>query len=192
MIPSYLNHIAQVMNDDKNGAKMGVMCPCGSKHFKLFTKAKSEHEIQRDKGLDQLFKEFGKRAEVQSDSNGNTFIVQKNFWGKEVKRVAICNAPEQTFWTYISTQCAFCGAEYVLFDERFHGYDACVSPCQKCGDVVSITYPDQAMRIEIMVDYSSDVDEDDLIKDKTLAFGRIKISAVSGRTNLTIIDWECA
>ena len=192
MIPSYLIHLAQVMNDDKNCTKMGVMCPCGCKHFKLFMKAKSEDEIQRAKDLEQLFKEFGKRAEVQSDSNGNAFIVQKNFWGKEVRRVEICNTLQQEFWNYISIQCAFCGAEYVLFDQRFHGYDACVSPCQKCGGVDSITYPEQAKRIEIMVDYSSDVDEDVSIKDKTLAFSRIKICAVSDRKKLTIIDWECA
>ena len=192
MIPSYLNHIAQVMSDDKNCTKMWVMCPCGCKHFKPFMKAKSEDEIQRDKNLDRLFKEFGKRAEVQTDSNGNTFIVQKNFLGKIVKQVPICNALEQEFWNYISIQCAFCGAEYVLFDERNHGYDACVSPCQKYGDVDSITYPDQAKRIEIMVDYPSDVDEEVSIEDKTLAFSRIRIFAISDRKKLTIIDWECA
>ena len=80
----------------------------------------------------------------------------------------------------------------MLFDERYHGYDACVSPCQKSSDVDSITYPDQTTRIEIMVDYSGDIDEDDSIKDKTLAFDRIKICAVSDRKKLTIIDWECA
>lgn len=192
MIPSYLNHIAQIMNDDMNCTKMGVMCPCGCNHFKPFMKAKSEDEIQRDKNLDQLFKKFGKRAEIQSDSNGNTFIVQKSFWGKEVRRVAICNTQEQEFWNYISIQCAFCGAEYVLFDERVHGYDACVSPCQKCDDVDSVTYSDQAKRIEIMVDYPSDVDEEESIKDKTLAFSRIRIFAISDRKKLTIIDWECA
>lgn len=192
MIPSYLNHIAQVMNDIKNCTTMGAKCPCGCEQFKLFMKAKTEDEIQRDTALDQLFKEFGKRAEIQSDSNGNTYIVRKNFWGKEIKRVPIHNTPEKEFWNYISIQCASCGAEYVLFDERYHGYDACVSPCQKSSDVDSITYPDQTTRIEIMVDYSGDIDEDDSIKDKTLAFDRIKICAVSDRKKLTIIDWECA
>ena len=190
MIPRYLNHIAQVMNDNKNCTKMGAKCPCGCEHFKLFKKAKTESEIHRDKALNQLFKDFGKRAEIQSDSSGNVFIVQKNLWGKEVRRVAIGNSLDQGFWNYISIQCASCGAEYVLFDERYHGYDACVSPFRKCGDVDSITYHDQAMRIEIMVDYSGD--EDDSIKDKTLAFGRIKICAISDRKKLTIIDWECA
>lgn len=192
MIPSYLNAVAIVMNDDKNCTKMSTMCICGCKNFKLFMKTKTEEEIQRDKAFDKLFKEFGKRAEVQSDSSGNTFIVQKNFWGKVVKRVLLCNEQEQIFWNYISIQCASCGNEYVLFDERFHGYDACVSPCQKSSDVDSITYPDQTTRIEIMVDYSGDIDEDDSIKDKTLAFDRIKICAVSDRKKLTIIDWECA
>ena len=78
----------------------------------------------------------------------------------------------------------------MLFDERYHGYDACVSPFRKCGDVNSITYHDQSMRIEIMVYYSGD--EDDSIKDKTLAFDRINICAVSDRKKLTVIDWECA
>ena len=59
-----------------------------------------------------------------------------------------------------------------------------------CKPVDSITYHDQAMRIEIMVDYSGD--EDDSIKDKTLAFDRINICAVSDRKKLTVIDWECA
>ena len=59
-----------------------------------------------------------------------------------------------------------------------------------CKTVDSITYHDQAMRIEIMVDYSGD--EDDSIKDKTLAFSRIQICAVCDRKKLTIIDWECA
>lgn len=192
MIPSYLNGIAVVMNDDKNYTQMSARCSCGCKNFKLFMKTRTEDEIQRDKALDKIFKEFGKRVEVQSDSSGNTFIVQKNFCGKVVKRVAICNEPEQTFWNYIGIQCTFCGTEYVLFDERFHGYDACVSPHQNHGDVDSITYLEPAKEIQILVDYSGDVDEDDSIVDKTLAFGRIKICAIIDGKKLTIVDWECA
>ena len=90
-------------------------------------------------------------------------------------------------------QCASCQARYVLFDERFQGYDACVSPRIECDDVDPIIYDNQASRFNVQVYYSNDLSEDaDITNDKTLAFGRIKIYSINGRKKTTVIDCECS
>ena len=192
MIPSNLISIAQVINSDKNCIKMSLKCHCGCEHFKLFKKSKTKEDIQRDKEIDQLFKGLFKRAKIQYDSNGNAFIVQKNLFDKEIRRIAY--DPAKEFCNFISVQCVSCEASYVLFDERFHGYDSCVTPRSECDDVSPIIYEDQTNRFNIEVYYPEDLNEDtdEFANDKTLAFGRIKIYSINGRKKTTVIDCECS
>ena len=191
VIPNNLISIARVLNNDKNCIKMSLKCHCECEYFKLFKKCKTKEEIQRDKEIDQLFKGLLKKSEIQFDSNGNAFVVQKNLFDKEIKRIAY--DPKKEFWNFISVQCASCQARYVLFDERFHGYDACVSPRIEYDDVDPIIYDNQASRFNVQVYYSNDLSEDeDITNDKTLAFGRIKIYSIDGRKKTTVIDCECS
>lgn len=192
MIPKNLIPIAQVLNNDKNCIKMSLKCHCGCEHFKLFKRSRTKEEIQRDKEIDRLFKGLLKKAEIQYDSNGNAFVIQKNLFGKEIKRIAY--DPTKEFWNFISVQCTSCETKYVLFDERFHGYDSCVSPRNECDDEGPIIYDDQINRFTVEVYYSNDLyeDTDEFVKDKTLAFGRIKICSINERKKTTVIDCECS
>lgn len=191
MIPSNLISIVRIVNNDKNCIKMSFKCHCGCEHFKLFKKKKNKNEVQRDKKIDKMFKTPFRTTEIQNDSKGNLFIIQKNLLNREIKRISY--DPTKEFWNFVSIQCDLCDSKYVIFDERFHGYEACISPRNECDDIDSITYSNQASRVNVVIYYSNDLEDvEEFIKDKTLAFGRIKIYSINGIKKTTILDCECS
>ena len=95
------------------------------------------------------------------------------------------------FKNYVSTKCDFCGTEYTLFDENLHGYDAVISNDNLYNSDKLCKYSNESYKIEIIVYYNEDDEEDDLIDDKTLAFGRIKIIKISNNKKKTYCDFEC-
>ena len=52
----------------------------------MFKKKKSKEYIRLEKEYEkQIIKEFGRGFEMQSDSNGQVFVIKRNIFGKIVK-----------------------------------------------------------------------------------------------------------
>lgn len=190
MIPSYLNGITKQINNNDNCIRLKVECPCGCEDFYLFVKKKTNGEIQADMDLEQqLVKQFGKKFEFQSDIDGKVFVIKRNLFGNIVKKEEIDINNRDTFKKYVSAKCSYCEKEYILFDERIHGYDACVSNSIIDSSKDVKKYSDETQKIEIFLSYN-DVEEG-CFDDYTIAFGRIKIFKIIGKRRLTVIDCEC-
>lgn len=191
MIPSYLNNIAQKIGDKGNCSRLGIKCTCGCEDFYLIVKKKTTDEIQAERDFEkQITKQFGKRVELQSDNDGKVFYVKRNLFGRVVKKAEVNNFTSKTFKNYISIKCSACGCEYTLFDERMHGYNACISYTESTGENIETNYSGSVQKIELALFYD-DIDADFNIKDSTVAFGRIKITKVVGNRKSTVIDLEC-
>lgn len=192
MIPSYLKEISKEIYSDKKSTKIQIKCTCGCDDFKLFKRRKSKEEIEIEKQYEkQLIKEFGRGLEMQSDSNGKVFMIRRNFFGKIIKKVEIDKLDIPVFKNYIRAKCNYCGEEFTLFDENIHGYDAIVSKPKAYLNNEIYNYSNDSNKVEIIIYYNDDNEDDDLIEDKSLAFGRIKIIKNNNHKKVTYFDFEC-
>lgn len=193
MIPSYLSDVAQEIKSKDDWTKMIIKCPCGCDDFLLYKKHRSKQENDKIKELDKQFNKLVGRNWHSEYENGTKYVVGKKFFGLFKVKVEAeeYNAILLPYKNYVSVKCVSCGNEYVLFDERFHGYDAVISEEQDSNEVETCYKANNSQKIELTVYYNEDNDEDDTLTDKTIAYGRIKITKVVGEKKLTVIDCEC-
>ncbi len=191
MIPSYLQEISDVKFEDDNHSKLCIRCTCGFDKFLLFVKRKTKEDIQVEKDLEKRFrKEWGNRVEMQSNSDGEVFLVRKNIFGKVTKKRKFSEICAKTYKEYICIKCAFCEREYVLFDERIHGFDGCLNhDCVSALD--QIHYSNDTFKLNIDLNYNIEIFEDDTLTDKSIAFDRIQIYKTNGSKKVKILDCEC-
>lgn len=191
MIPSYLKDIGKEIHSNKESTKIKIICTCGCEEFKLFKKKKSKEYIKLEKEYEKQFiKEFGRGFEMQSDLNGQVFIIKRNIFGKIVKKIEVKKLDIPLFKNFISAKCSSCCREYILFDENIHGYDAIIEKNQGGTIVESKQYSDESQKIELIVYYNDDNEEEN-INDLSVAFGRIKIIKITNNKKITYCDFEC-
>jgi len=127
---------------------------------------------------------------MQSDADGNIYILRRNFLGIVLKKEIISNISFPKFYNYVSAKCSNCNNEYILFDQSLHGYDFCINNCYT-DSFEPVVYDDNHYGIELYFYYNDDLYEDVQIIDKSIAFGRITIYTIFNDKKKKILDIEC-
>ncbi|MBQ9746850.1 MAG: hypothetical protein IJW21_08525, partial [Clostridia bacterium] len=124
-IPNYLKEIG--FNETKKGGRtrFEIKCTCGCETFHIYkNKFTKEEKALIKPHLDALKYVYsvGWPYWCDTDENGKTHYYKIKFGVKE--EVFVPDCPSFALAESYKASCSACGKEFILFDNRFHGYDA--------------------------------------------------------------------
>lgn len=207
MIPEYLRHIARETKVKGNRSTCELACPCGNQRFQVYH---NQFTAAEQKVYDQYWAEYEKVYRGSYATMGTRDKDGKlHHWKLVIPAIKIEVFPPETppFATVESwrARCSGCGAEYLIFDNRFHGYDGIFCSQGKSRDYtpqyVQRTFRDKApRRIEITTENDATLEQfrentgvDCGHGDYANSFGWIAIHAVDEKGKRTkLMDYETA
>lgn len=123
-IPTYLSQYATEPTQKRNRFSFKLKCTCGCEKFSILNNAYTDDEKQEIKEYEDKSPNIGLHSlNGEIDSNGNPFYYIKIF-GIFKKRIEIPEEPICMRVTVVKAVCSKCLKEILLFDNRYHGYDA--------------------------------------------------------------------
>ena len=207
MIPAYLRHISREIRVKGGRTTVALVCTCGNDCFDLFynkfTKAEQE---QYDRYLVEEEKVFrGSYASMCTRDNDGRLRHWKIVF-PEIK-IEVFPPEMPSFATVVSwrARCSGCGAQHLIFDNRYHGYDGAF-----CGDGANLDYEPNYVqrmtrdktprRVEITTENDATLEQ---FRENTgidcdcdaysNGFGWISISSVDSKGKKTkLLDYETA
>ena len=125
-IPKYLENISSIETIKKDQLNLKLVCECKSDIFTVYQNKVIKTE--KHKLFEKKFTDFRKRCffswTIPPTVNGITYAYRKNIFGKIVEILDISEMFETDCTKIIKIKCCQCGKEYVIFDNRFNGYDS--------------------------------------------------------------------
>lgn len=123
ILPNYLKSIADDINYKQDSVEFKIKCSCGNRNFSLYQNISAKNSF--DEYWDsQKFPIFSICSKF--DKKGQEYYYGKTFFGLHVGKFYVKNMPKKEFKIIIA-KCSQCKTEYVIFDNRKHGYDALVN-----------------------------------------------------------------
>lgn len=193
MIPSSLSKVGVEFSNKSDCSQIHIKCICGCDDFYLFKRRKNTDFLKKEKEYsNEVIDRYGKGFEMMSDENGKVFMIKRNLFGMIIEKSEYNKRNIPHFYNYLSVKCRNCSKEYVLFDERIHGYNACIDNCDITLELGNIKFSNEFHKVDVIVYYSSDIKDDENIKDCSIAFDRIKIYKKNSKKKNKILDIECS
>jgi len=126
VIPTYLGSFSEVIKSTKNTVSLKIVSKCGNDEFLVYNN-KIEKSLKQF-GKDKEIEDFGKRCGWKSYTGGafnddKYYMYRKNIFGIIVDKVEVTDFTSDTV-NIIKAKCKKCGDEYIVFDNRIHGWDA--------------------------------------------------------------------
>lgn len=123
--PRYIENILSVTKEKRGEIECDVVCECGARHFVGYKNiiVRSEEETAYEAAYN-AFNERYSRIRFGDETGVSYIYGMKGLFGEEVLEKLVYKQLDST--EIIKVKCAECGKEYILFDSRFHGYDAII------------------------------------------------------------------
>lgn len=205
--PKYIEDILSIVKEKRGFLHCDVVCKCGSNHFIGYENilVRSDEEIKYEKDLIAFHNKYNRIT--FGNENGIPYMYgMKNLFGDEIVEKFENKSFDST--VIIKVKCATCGKVYILFDSRFHGYDALIperisefdnihyefKPIVWKKDIVGEATFTVAIQndesLEEFIDSAYETDEETYSN----SFGWIKIKAKNIKTKATktLVDLETA
>ena len=205
--PKYIENILSIVKEKRGFLHCDVVCECGSNHFCGFENIimQTDEEIKYEKDLIDFHKKYNRIT--FGNENGISYMYgMKNLFGDEIVEKLESKSFDSTI--IIKVKCATCGKEYILFDSRFHGYDAMIPERNNNFDNIIYDFKPIIWKkdtegeatftvsiqndesLEEFVDNAYEADEETYSN----SFGWIKIKAknIKTKASKTIVDLETA
>ena len=203
--PKYIENILEITKYGKGFICCDVICECGSRHFicykNVLIKSKEQKEYEK-----QLIKFFSKyNSFTTTTENGVRYLcgLKGIFSNKVVDKM---ESKSFDCTEIIKVKCAHCGKEFILFDSRFHGYDAVIPERDNKYDNVEYLFKQIKWKNDEdgIATFSIKIDNDDTLEEfinnayetdletYSNSFGSIIINAKNVKTNTkkTIVNLE--
>ena len=123
--PKYIENILSITKKKRGEIECDVVCECGARHFIGYKNVivRSAEEAAYESAYN-AFNEKYSRIRF-GDENGISYLyAMKGLFGEEILEKFEYKQFDST--EIVKVKCAKCGKEYILFDSRFHGYDATI------------------------------------------------------------------
>ena len=203
--PKYIENILYITREKHGEIECDVVCECGARHFIGYKNVivRSAEEAAYE-AADKAFTEKYSRIRFGEENGVSYLYGMKGLFGEEILEKFEYKQLDST--EVVKVKCAVCGKEYILFDSRFHGYDAIIPEreCKYDGVVYDfapiIWKKDQDGLATFTVKIQNDDSLEDFIENAyetdeetySNSFGWIIIKAVNIKTKAkkTIIDIE--
>ena len=128
--PKSIENILSITKEKRGEIECDVVCECGSAHFIGYKNVivRSEEEAAYEAAYNSFNEKYS--CIRFGDENGVSYLYgMKGLFGEEILEKFECKQLDST--EIVKVKCAECGKEYILFDSRFHGYDATI-PEREC------------------------------------------------------------
>lgn len=125
MIPEYLHPVAWKIREKGCRTTFDIICHCGENKFWLYSNFFTPEEERQMKPHDEAMKKLTSGFwgyEIHRDKEGN-FHYYKTVFPFFKKEIPVPEAPAFAEVTCWMAECSKCGKRYLLFDNRYHGYD---------------------------------------------------------------------
>ncbi|MGN1040007.1 MAG: hypothetical protein ACI4QL_01100 [Candidatus Fimimonas sp.] len=137
--PKYIENILAVTKERCGDMECDVVCECGAKHFVAYKNviARTAEEAAYQAACNQFCE---KNARIRFGAeNGVCYLYgMKGLFGDEIAEKFEYKKLDET--AIVKVKCAECGKEYVLFDSRFHGYNAVIAERESTYDGVTYDF----------------------------------------------------
>lgn len=125
ILPDYLNEIADEVRETEHEVTFISKCLCGNKNFII---AKNRVENDENNPFDDYWNSrkvpiFSLCSAVDK-KNGKEYTYGTTFFGIRVGKFYNEDIPEIDRTRILKIKCSECGKQFILFDSRYHGYDA--------------------------------------------------------------------
>ena len=123
--PKYIENILSITKEKRGEIECDVVCECGARHFVGYKNviARSAEEAAYEAAYNAFNDKYSRIR--FGDENGVSYLyAMKGLFGEEILEKFEYKQLDST--EIVKVKCAKCGKEYVLFDSRFHGYDAII------------------------------------------------------------------
>ena len=135
--PKYIENILYITREKRGEIECDVVCECGARHFIGYKNVivRSAEEAAYEAAYNAFNEKYSRIRFC--DENGISYLyAMKGLFGEEILEKFEYKQLDST--EIVKVKCAKCGKEYVLFDSRFHGYDATIPERESKYD--SLTY----------------------------------------------------
>lgn len=128
MIPKlkYIKNILEITKSGKGFICCDVVCECGARHF---TGYKNVIVRSTEEAAYNAFNEKYSRIRFGDENCISYLYAMNGLFGEEILEKFEYKQLDSN--EIVKVKCAKCGKEYVLFDSRFHAYDATI-PEREC------------------------------------------------------------
>ena len=168
MVPSYLRMIADQIKERKEGTTFRLKCPCGCNTF-LLAKSKNNEKEQKN-SFDSYWNSFKfpvfSLKQAIDKHNGEKYIYGTTFFGIKLGKFYIKDLPVFNTRQIVKARCSQCGLEFVIFDSRYHGYNALTENKQEIKDnelTIQLVWTKNPK--EIVVDIRSTLSYEEFVED---------------------------
>ena len=213
ILPVYLRDISYNCIQKKNTLVFNLKCTCGSKAFKIM-KGKTHENKQQEEKWNNYWKKYRfvpifELGDAIERKSGKRYTYGSTFFGIRVGKLYYEDIPFVRDLYVVKAVCPICSKEFILFDNRKHGYDALayISDEQEFGKIMPLADEknlkfrnacrgnEGAITIAIrndlpLEDFYETFGENAPNEDYSVAFSWIKIIAIVDEKKHTILDME--
>ncbi len=203
--PKYIENILSITKEKRGEIECDVVCECGARHFIGYKNVivRSEEEAAYESAYNAFNDKYSRIR--FGDENGVSHLYgMKGLFGEEI--LEKFEYKQLDYTEIVKVKCAKCGKEYILFDSRFHGYDATILERESKYDGVVYDFAPIVWKKDKdgLATFTVEIQNDDSLEDfienayetdeetYSNSFGWIIIKAVNIKTKSkkTIIDIE--
>ncbi len=133
--PKYIENILSITKDKHGEIECDVVCECGARYFIGYKNVivRSAEEAAYESAYNAFNKKYSRIR--FGDENGASYLYGiKGLFGEKI--LEKLEYKQLDYTEIVKVKCAVCGKEYILFDSRFHGYDAVTPERESEYDVV--------------------------------------------------------
>lgn len=214
ILPVYLRELSYDCIQKKNSLVFNLKCTCGNQKLKIL-KGKTNDSKQSEEKWEDYWKKYRflpifSFADATERKSGKGYIYGNTFWGIRVGKLYFEDVPFVKDLCVVKVACPDCSKEFILFDNRKHGYDALsdILDEQQFGKAMVPFASEKNLKFrtlcrgnecDITITIQNDLSSDDFYEtfgknasdeDYSIAFSRIKIIAITGNKKHTILDEE--
>jgi hypothetical protein len=186
-VPAYLKSFVKVTKLTKSDAVLKVFCECGCTEFYLLENMLDAGEEQKIRAYEKRLRSWG-RIENQIDPmTGKRYLVKKSFWGRISDKIPIDDLPSMKRTHILKVKCSRCASEKVIFDNRYHGYNAVTSDSPTPSEEVEYPFRNlQSTPTDIEIKITNDLTYEELegrytMEEVSNAFTNISIYTIQNR-----------
>ena len=203
--PKYIENILSITKEKCGEIECDVVCECGARRFVGYKNVivRSAEEAEYEAAYNAFNYKYV-RIRYGAENGVSYLYGMKGLFGEEILEKFEYKQLDSN--EIVKVKCAECGKEYILFDSRFHGYDATIPEreCKYDGVVYDFAPIVWKKDKDGLATFTIKIQNDDSLEDfienayetdeetYSNSFGWITIKAVNIKTKAkkTIIDIE--
>ena len=126
-IPTHLKECTKIKKESKDIVLLQVLCNCGCSTFYLLENLLDIEEENSIKAYEKKLSSWGHIENYTDPITKSRYLVRRNIFGKISDKIPISELQDIKRTRIIKVECSECGTQRVIYDSRYHGYNALVT-----------------------------------------------------------------